>query len=285
LVIKIAKNARVTQPIQIIHRLDSSLMNHRLCVWVEPGASCSVLEEYRGASGAEDVGVPAQVGSLAHVYAGAGAQLEWTQVQSLPESVTSVMRAEVQAERDAQVKGAIVSLGSSTAHYHLEFASLGEGSHIDYVCANLGTDERHCDFYVRNSHPAKNSTSETRVLNVVTGSAFAVFNGMIEIPTNAPKVDAAHRAKSLVLSPKARVQANPKLEIATDDVKCAHGASISSIDPQQLYYLQSRGISRHDAESMIVDSFLNPALDRIVVDGVRSHYKGLVSRLRAGAQG
>jgi Fe-S cluster assembly protein SufD len=279
--IKVAKNTKVDETIQIIHRLDSSLMNHRVCVWLEDGATCSVLEEYRAVDvNFETNTVPVQVSSLAYGYAGVGAKLKWTQVQALPHSVSSVMRAQIDANQDAECSGAFLSLGSSVAHYHLEFNAKGAYSNLDFICAYLGTHDRHCDFFVRNSHPAKNSSCDTKILNVVAQESTAVFNGMIEIPQNAPKVDAAHRAKSLVLSPKARVQANPKLEIATDDVKCAHGASISSIDPAQLYYLQSRGISRFDAESMIVDSFLNPALDRINVDGVRSHYKGLVVRSR-----
>lgn len=278
IVVKIAKNTHVKETIQIIHRLDSSLMAHRLCLLVEEGASCSILEEYRSVQSSHFV--PAQAASLVHVIASKNSKIEWNQVQALPESVSTVIRAQVQADRDAQVSGSVVSLGSQTSHYHLEFCACGENANLDFICASLGTKSMHCDFFIRNSHPAKHSTSQTKIISVVSDESTSVFNGMIEIPLHAPKVDAAHRAKSLVLSPKARVQSNPKLEIATDDVKCAHGSSISSIDPSQLYYLQSRGISRSDAESMIVDSFLNPALDRIPVDGVRSHYKGLVSRLR-----
>lgn len=286
IVIRVAKNTKILEPIQIIHRLDSSLMSHRVCLWVEDGASCSVLEEYRSVESSFDHNsVPTQAASLVYAYAGKDSTLEWTQVQVLPASVSAVMRAQVQADRNATVKGAVISLGARTAHYHLEFCAQGEGSHLNFICASLANKDRHCDFYIRNAHPAKNTSSDTRVLNVVTDEATVVFNGMIEIPMNAPKVDASHRVKSLVLSPKARVQANPKLEIATDDVKCAHGASISSIDASQLYYLQSRGIARSDAEAMIVDSFLNPALDRIPVDGVRSHYKGHVSKMRRKADG
>lgn len=281
LVIMVAAGKKVSQPLQIIHRLDSSLMAHRVCVWLGEGSSCSVLEEYRaGKSGESAEVVPAQVASLVQGYAQPGSHLEWNQVQALPDSVSAVMRTEIVAARGSQIKGSVVSLGAKVAHYHLDFVAQGEGAHLDFVCASLGTKDRQNDFFIRNSHPSKNSTCETRILSVVADEATAVFNGMIEIPKHAPKVDAAHRAKALVLSSKARVQSNPKLEISTDDVKCAHGSSISSIDPAQLYYLQSRGVSRADAESMIVDSFLNPALDRIPVDGVRSHYKALVSKLR-----
>lgn len=286
LVVRVAKGVAVAEPIQIIHRLDSSLMSHRLCLWLEEGATCSIVEEYRGGKeGFEAGGVPTQAASLVHAYVAPDAKLEWTQIQALPDNVAAVFRTQIEADRDAEVKGAVISLGSKTAHYHMEFCAVGEGSHLDMVCASLGNGQRHTDFYVRNSHHSKNTACETRVLNVVTDEATAVFNGMIEIPRNTPKVDAAHRCKSLVLSPKARVQANPKLEIATDDVKCAHGASISTIDPGQLYYLQSRGISRANAEAMIVDSFLNPALDRISVSGVRSHYKGHVSKMRLALKG
>lgn len=283
IVVIVKKDSVVKDTIQIIHKLESSLMSHRVLVIVEEGASCSVLEEYRfNKDLVETYSVPAQVASLVQIECAPNSKVEWNQIQSLHDNVCFVMRAQVTASHGAQVSGSVVSLGSKVSHYHLDFCAAGENSNLDFICASQVVKNRHCDFFVRNSHPSKNTTSHTRILNVVSDESMAVFNGMIEIPKNAPKVDAAHRARSLVLSPKARVQANPKLEISTDDVKCAHGASISSIDPAQMYYLQSRGISKADAESMIVDSFLNPALDRIPVDGVRSHYKGLVAKLRSG---
>jgi len=281
ILIKVEKNAVIEEPIHIIHRLDSTLLNHRVCVFVEEGAQCSIVEEYRMSNEPADAkGIPPQVSSLVQVYAEQNSNLSWVQIQKMPDNVTSVMRTYVEAADNAKVEGAQICLGSATSHYHSEFNSVGKGSEIDMICAFQGTKKRHCDFFVRNSHPAPNTLSCTRVINVVDDESTAVFNGMIEIPKNAPGADATHAAKSLVLSGKATIQSNPKLEISTDDVKCAHGSSISSIDPEQLYYLQSRGISKIDAESIIVNSFMNPALDRISIEGVRSHYKGLVSKNR-----
>lgn len=126
--------------------------------------------------------------------------------------------------------------------------------------ANRLSDAQHVDIWAESDHVGATSRSETTVWNVLSDQAVAVFNGMIRIVQNCPQTLAYQSNKTLLLSEKARVHTLPKLEIATDDVKCSHGASVSSLDEDQLFYLQSRGIDKEGAEKMLIEAFTQPVL-------------------------
>ncbi len=141
----------------------------------------------------------------------------------------------------------VVSRVPADAEFHLEGASrLHNGQHID--------------FWAESDHTGARGLSRTAVWNVLADQATAVFNGMIRIVPGCPQTQAFQSNKTLLLSEKARVHTLPKLEIATDDVKCSHGASVSSLDDSQLFYLQSRGINKASAEQMLIDAFTQPVL-------------------------
>lgn len=126
--------------------------------------------------------------------------------------------------------------------------------------ANRLSDSQHVDIWAESDHVGASSRSETTVWNVLSDQAVAVFNGMIRIIQNCPQTLAYQSNKTLLLSEKARVHTLPKLEIATDDVKCSHGASVSSLDEDQLFYLQSRGIDKEAAAKMLIEAFTQPVL-------------------------
>ena len=101
--------------------------------------------------------------------------------------------------------------------------------------------------------------------------AKAVFNGLIVITPEGVRTNAYQKNRNMILSPQASVETYPKLEIATDEVKCAHGASVAPVNFDQLYYLQSRGIPAIDAELMIINGFTDPVVQRLPeAGGVRA---------------
>lgn len=105
-------------------------------------------------------------------------------------------------------------------------------------------------------HQAPHTLAKTKLHGVVADSAFISFWGKIKIDPDCPDTNSFLTERILLLSPKAKAEAVPELEILTDDVKCSHAASISSIPEEQLFYLMSRGVSRKQAEGLIVEGFL-----------------------------
>ena len=105
-------------------------------------------------------------------------------------------------------------------------------------------------------HAAPHTTSRTNIKGVVDGDGQAVVNGTIKVLPEAKGTEAFLEERILLVSPHARAEAVPNLEIKTDDVKCSHAATVGKIDQEELFYLESRGISQKEAKNMIVEGFL-----------------------------
>ena len=128
---------------------------------------------------------------------------------------------------------------------------------------------QHADFTTVVKHIAPSCTSRQTVKNVLAGHAKGVFQGRIEVARAAQKTDGYQMNQALLLSPDAEIDTKPELEIFADDVKCSHGATVGELDPDQLFYLRSRGISDAEARSILVHAFLAEALDAVSHEKVR----------------
>jgi Fe-S cluster assembly protein SufD len=126
--------------------------------------------------------------------------------------------------------------------------------------------------WIDNQHFGPQTQSDTFVWNVLEDQSVAVFNGNIDIDENGTLTEAYQHNKTLLLSEKARVHTMPKLEISTDDVKCSHGASISTLDQEQLFYLRSRGLPVDVAERIMIHAFSFPVLSELPVRHLREKY-------------
>lgn len=115
-------------------------------------------------------------------------------------------------------------------------------------------DVQHWDIEI--IHAAPHTTSRTNIKGVVDGDGQAFVNGTIKVLSEAVGTEAFLEERILLVSPQARAEAIPNLEIKTDDVKCSHAATVGKIDEEELFYLQSRGISNNEAKKMIVEGFL-----------------------------
>jgi Fe-S cluster assembly protein SufD len=141
--------------------------------------------------------------------------------------------------------------------------------------AQLLGGRQHSDFTTVVSHDAPHCASRQTVKNVLAGRSRGVFQGRIEVARAAQKTDGYQMNQALLLSPEAEVDSKPELEIFADDVKCSHGATVGELDPEQLFYLRTRGIPEPEARSILVRAFLAEALDLIDNEPVR----GVLDRL------
>jgi Fe-S cluster assembly protein SufD len=104
---------------------------------------------------------------------------------------------------------------------------------------------------------------------IIDDRAHGVFNGKVFVPQAAQFTNAAQLNRNLLLSAKARVNTKPQLEITADQVKCSHGATVSQLDPEDVFYLQSRGLNETNARNLLIDAFVAEILQRIPVDSLR----------------
>jgi len=120
---------------------------------------------------------------------------------------------------------------------------------------------------------APHTTSDLLFKGALKDRSRSVWQGMIYVAPGAQKTDGYQANRNLVLSPQARADSIPGLEILADDVRCTHGATVGKIDPEPIFYLRSRGIPYAEAERLIVEGFFDPIMQRIPFEGVRSRFQ------------
>ena len=128
-------------------------------------------------------------------------------------------------------------------------------------------------------HVATSGTSDLLYQGALLGRSRAVYEGTIRAWPGAQKTNAYQSNRNLLLSPKARADSLPQLEIEANDLRCTHGATVSQVDQDQVFYLQSRGIPRIEAVRLIVEGFFQPTLDRLPesLEGLRDRLTGAIA--------
>jgi Fe-S cluster assembly protein SufD len=114
--------------------------------------------------------------------------------------------------------------------------------------------------------------------NIVADKAHAIFNGKVFVPKLAQETNASQLNRNLLLSPKARVDTKPQLEITADNVKCAHGATVSQLEDDEIFYLQSRGIDEQDSRKLLINAFATEIINSIPVASLRENLLATVKQ-------
>ena len=156
-----------------------------------------------------------------------------------------------------------LALGARLARMEVHARLAGKGAAAHLNAAQLLGGAQHGDFTTVVTHDAPHCASRQTVKNVLAGRSRGVFQGRIEVARDAQKTDGYQMNQALLLSAEAEIDSKPQLEIYADDVKCSHGATVGELDPEQMFYLRSRGIPAPEARAMLVRAFLAAAFEPI----------------------
>lgn len=188
---------------------------------------------------------------------------EWVFIQNLPANTKAATRIQVRLKRDARAHIVLIQRGAE--HAQIEFQGICEGKGSELTVRGLqetSGKQKHA-IQVNVVHPAAHTKSDLRVWCVGRDQGHSVFQGKVELLAGAHQVEAFQRNQNLLLSKTATMDSFPKLFISHDEVKAAHGASVSTIDPDQMAYLQSRGIATGDAEKMVTEGFIHQVVEEL----------------------
>jgi Fe-S cluster assembly protein SufD len=173
-------------------------------------------------------------------------------------------------ERDAQLRMVDVALGGRYSRLRVEAVLEGRGSTADLRGLFFGTGEQAFDFRTLQDHVGPNTTSDLLFKGAMRDHAKSVYVGVVRVEPEARGSSSNQANRNLLLSEKARATSEPILEILNNDIlRCSHGATVGPVDPEHLFYLESRGIPKPVAERMLVQGFLSEVLDKIAVAEVR----------------
>ncbi len=196
------------------------------------------------------------------VTADAGAQLAVSQSQALNTASWQLGTTRIEQRRDSRVTHLDAALGGSLQRHDLACVLLESGaeSELDGFYALRG--KQHTDFHTLIEHRQPDSRSRQIYKGILDERAVAVFNGIVKVFPKASGTDGYQLNRALLLSRDAQVYTKPELQIDNDDVRCSHGATIGQLDPQELFYLQSRGIPEALARQMLARAFVEDVLFR-----------------------
>jgi len=192
--------------------------------------------------------------------------------------VTTYVNRRGVAQKDARIEWALGLMNDGNTISENTTNLLGDGSTGESKTVVVGRGEQTQNFTTSIVHFGKNTTGHILKHGVMKDSASSVFNGIGKIEHGASKSNAEQESRVLMLSEKARGDANPILLIDEDDVMAGHAASVGRVDPVQLYYLMSRGIQKKEAERLIIHGFLAPVVNELPIEGVKKQLVEVIER-------
>jgi Fe-S cluster assembly protein SufD len=200
------------------------------------------------------------------VQLGAGAQLDHLRMISSGAHGSGLLATDVRVEAGAHYRAWLVAGGGALAREDLRIVLAGEAAETTCAVLYAAGGSEQADLHVCVEHAARRTRSRVRAHGVAAGRGRAVFNGRVHVRPGADGTDARLDTANLLLSAQAEVDAKPELEIYADDVKCAHGATVGSLDMDALYYLASRGIGEQEARALLVGAFVRAVLAGLADD-------------------
>jgi len=237
----------------------------RLVVVAEEGSNASIIEEY--ASPAADT--EAYSNAVSELFVEQGAKLEYVSLQNLSKESWHFASHHARVERDAELDWVAGGFGSKKGKVRIQNDLNGPGATSRVTGAYFADGDQHIDYDTFQEHIAPNCESDFAFKGALRDHATAVWRGMIRVEPDAQKTNAYQECRNLMLSPTAHAVPIPGLEIMANDVRCTHGATVSRVDREQLFYLMARGLPRAEAERMVVRGFFQDVLDRIELEPVR----------------
>ena len=262
----VPKGVRLELPVRATRWLSQagSAVCTRTLVIAEAGSQVSYVEELLS----DDMNERTLVSAGVEIIAKDGAQVQYVSIQRAGRRVFCQSAQRTLAHRDSTLDTLNVSLGGSVSRVDLNARLLGPGANSDMLGLYFGDEDQHFDHNTSQDHVAPNAGSDLLYKGALDGSSHAVFRGVIRVHPGAQGTDAYQTNRNLLLSDEARANSLPNLEIEADDVKCSHGATVGQLDAEALFYLLSRGMSRYQAERLVVIGFLGDVLSRLPLGGV-----------------
>jgi Fe-S cluster assembly protein SufD len=269
IVLRIQKNQAIEAPIHLLH-LNSpgttSIVSYpRTLVLSETGSAATVIEEY----GSLTEGTY-WTNAVTEVYLEPNAQLQHIRTQREAANAFHIGKTAVSQDRDSRYRLTTINLGARISRHSPEITIAGVQTETTLNGLTLALDTQLADTHSLIHFTQPHCTAQQLNKCIVGDRARGVFNGKIYVPKAAQQTNAAQLSRNLLLSPKARVDTKPQLEIIADDVKCAHGATVSQLDDEEIFYLQSRGLDRESASDLLVKGFAAEVLENIPVPELRS---------------
>ena len=266
---------QLDEPIVIEYRTGPNAVFPYTLVSVGAGSRVTIVERISGSS-ASASGESAFACGITEIVAAAEAQVGYVVDQRTPPGTTAVFARGARLDRNATLDFAAAELGAEATTGRISVNAAAVGARTGVTAFFFSNGDQHVDLETEVVHGEGNTRSETVVRSAGTDRGQGRYLGNIKILAHAHGADASLRDDALLLSEGAHIDSIPALEIAANDVKAYHGATVGAISEDELFYAQSRGIPRLEAERMIALGFFEPAIARFPGEALRAELRALL---------
>ncbi|MBV8886462.1 MAG: Fe-S cluster assembly protein SufD, partial [Chroococcidiopsidaceae cyanobacterium CP_BM_RX_35] len=224
---------------------------------------------------------PAQLtNAVTEIWLEADAQVNHTRVERESPEAFHIGKTAIAQARNSRYTCNAITLGAKLSRHNLEVFQRGEQTETTLNGLVTITGQQMTDTHSTIALNYPHGTSTQLHKCIIANQAHAVFNGKIFVPQSAQLTNAGQLNRNLLLSPKARVDTKPQLEITADNVKCTHGATVSQLDEEEIFYLQSRGLDATEASHLLINAFATEIINKIPVASLQQTLIAAVSHQR-----
>ena len=258
---------QVQVPLQALtaHATASGMVQPHLLLIADSQSDVTFVDEQFSHS----VDLPGFHNGVVEMHLKRGARMTFVQIQNWSRRLWGISHQRAVLDADSQLHWASAGLGSRLHWTAQDVCLRAPGSNSKLFGLTFADGRQHLDYQTRQDHTAPHTESDLLFKGVALDRARTVFRGVLHLRKEAQQTNAYQATHSLLLSPRARADALPILEIEADDVRCKHGSTTGRVDEEQIFYLMSRGLSRQDAQRLIVQGFFETVITEFPVEGVR----------------
>ncbi len=277
-IVWVGKNIVVDTPIHLlfVSTSEQPIVSGPRCLLVaESGSNVTVIEEYKKAGSTDTVYF---TNSVTEIWLEENAEVSHTRIEQESIEAFHIGKTAVSQSRDSRYTCYAVSLGGKLSRHNLEVFQAGEQTDTNLfgLTAISGNQvgDTHSAIALNYPHGTTNQLHKC----IVSEKSHGVFNGKVFVPKPAQLTNAAQLNRNLLLSSRARIDTKPQLEITADNVKCSHGATVSQLEDDEIFYLQSRGINASDARNLLVNAFAAEIINQLPIDSLRESLNSSIKR-------
>ncbi len=281
ILVYVPRGLEVELPLEALRQVEpgGSVFPHTTIV-VDENASVTFVDRFKS----EDADAESLCSSVVEVEARRGATVNYISLQEWGRNVHHFQTQRFTGHRDTTVRSLAVNLGSTFARTQVESVLRGEGSFSEMLGLYFADADQHFAQRTLQSHAAPHATSDLLYKGALKERSRSEYSGLIKVEKGAQGTDAYQANRNLSLSEEAIARSIPQLEIEANEVRCTHGATVSPVEEEHLFYLMSRGIDRVTAQKLIVFGFFTDVLDRIRVPKLRDELSDAISKKVEGEQ-
>ena len=267
LLVHVPRGVVLEQPlyVRLANSVDGGSLFFRLLVIAEPESRFTLIEEYTSSTPE----LAAYTNIVSELFVEQGARLEYVSLQNLSRETWHFGNHHARVGRDAELDWVAGGFGSKKGKTWIQNDLAGRGATSRVTGAYFTDRDQHIDYDTFQLHQAPDTTSDFAFKGALRDTSTAVWRGMIRVEPDAQKTNAYQENRNLMLSPTTHAVPIPGLEILANDVRCTHGATVSRVDREQLFYAMARGLTHAEAERLILRGFFQDVLDRIDLEPVR----------------